>query len=620
MGQGDPDIQINIKTTGASQAQKDIDNVKKSLTSVYKEAGGGLNGLRAAGKQVADSYKEAGGGIKGVITALGGAGPAAAAAGGLAAALGLAAKALHEFAGAQSRVFAMDAALAQHGELTEKVREKLQNLAGTMEDLTGVADDEWYAAITRLISFGAKPEEIDKHIKAVEDLAGIYNGDVRQAAEAASKALGGNFEQFQRLGVLIPQVGSNGQKLVAVYRQLSEIGGGQLKAQNEGLEGSLKKLYNEFNNLLEAGGKLAVRLGLVEKIQVLTTAADYWANAFGGVIEKSKSLNNVLQRTKPSVEDSAKATKAYADELAKVEKLSDDITASLNHQAEAQRKLTEHQNKMIDARLQTEIAKVNADVKAGVISPKTGEMRKAALTERADSQKFENEKALNAKERELAEEEVRNRQARIRVAEDAVNKARAEDIDQQALDKEFTERFKPRKKSILSMEETIRENGETPALKSALGRMRDDLENDVAEFNKQYPRRSDTGQNLLAAQANLTRVREENAPVIEAARQRVGDLGDDRREAAELHAEQKRASLVRDYSEAGVHYSQLGPELSKSTASVDQFTGKAIGVIQRQSSVMERAADTIENQNRRLDALERRFDVLSQQSANLRNR
>ena len=133
--------------------------------------------------------------------------------GALAALVKVVSKAVKEFAEAESQVAGLDAALAQHGLLTNELRERYQALAGELQKTTAIADDQWIGVLQRLTQFGSKPETIGIDVEAVKNLAGLLEGDVVRAAEMYSKALAGQYEAFGRLGIRIGETGSQTEKL-----------------------------------------------------------------------------------------------------------------------------------------------------------------------------------------------------------------------------------------------------------------------------------------------------------------------------------------------------------------------------------------------------------------------
>lgn len=171
-------------------------------------------------------------GVGRVMSALNGAtGAASLAFLGFSATLTAAVKSLQEFAAAQRNVAALDAVLAQNGQLTDEYRERLQELAGQLQRTTAIADDQWVAVLTKLTQFGANPGNIERYAAAVKNLAGIV-GDVDTAATLVSRALQGNFEMFSRYGISVGEAGSQTEKLDNLMRQLAQRGGGVCGAMN----------------------------------------------------------------------------------------------------------------------------------------------------------------------------------------------------------------------------------------------------------------------------------------------------------------------------------------------------------------------------------------------------
>jgi hypothetical protein len=141
-----------------------------------------------------DAYKEAGGGLAGLragVGSFGAAGAASLAAG--AAAAALAAKSLHEYAAAQERVASLDAALAQRGQLNDAYRKTLHDLAQQQEELTSIDSTTWFSALSTLTQSGAGPENIQKLVEATKNYAGIMGGDLQSGATSTRSREWGSF-------------------------------------------------------------------------------------------------------------------------------------------------------------------------------------------------------------------------------------------------------------------------------------------------------------------------------------------------------------------------------------------------------------------------------------------
>lgn len=297
----------DLKDAAAAQAA-----VKALHAEASKPVRGGLAGLGEGLRDMKAAFQGAGGGLDGMINAM--------AAGGAKMALGLSATAtaamvakhsISEFAAAQERVAKLDAALAQNGLLTEELRVRYQELAGQLQQTTGIADDEWVGVLTRLTQFGAKPESIGMDVEAVKNLAGLMGGDLSAAANAYSRALQGNFEMFRRYGIEVADAGTQTQKLAQLQEQAAQRGGGQLEAANQTISGQWRAMKNNANDLFEALGRLGAGTGVLQGgTSALSTAFKFWADTLGGTVPKVDGLKNSLAGAARSEADAAKAAEA----------------------------------------------------------------------------------------------------------------------------------------------------------------------------------------------------------------------------------------------------------------------------------------------------------------------
>ena len=205
-------------------------------------------------------------------------------------AFSLAGQSIRAFAASEVEMAKLDAALANSGQLTDAYREKLSKLASARSGKTGIDDEKYVGALTTLTKFGADQGNIQKYLAAVENLAGFMGGDLEQAAFIFGKAMQGSTEMLGRYGITVDKAKSQSEQLADIMRQLEARGGGQLEAMADGVQGSINKMANAWENMLESLGSLAEKSGLAkflnwsaEKIQV---AADFYG---GGQGSKSKN-------------------------------------------------------------------------------------------------------------------------------------------------------------------------------------------------------------------------------------------------------------------------------------------------------------------------------------------
>lgn len=235
--------------------------------------------------------------------------------------------AVDEFASFEQNVTTLDAALARNGQLTSQYREQLQQLAGELETTTNVADEQWLAVLTRLVQFGSTPESIGMDVDAVKNLAGIV-GDVSTAAQLYSRALQGNFDMFGRYGIKVDEAATQTDKLAKLQQKLAEIGGGQLEARTNSLNGTFGKLNVQWGNTLQGMGAVIDKTMVLRGVLGLVTdALDYWNDFLPETVDKVSGLTNAaegaaeafsdLENTDPfkKTKDSATAAKTEVDKL-----------------------------------------------------------------------------------------------------------------------------------------------------------------------------------------------------------------------------------------------------------------------------------------------------------------
>jgi hypothetical protein len=329
MGQNDPDIQIEIKTTGAAQAKKEVQDLAKEakgLGEAYKSAGGGLKGLTETGKEAAQIFNKAGGGMSGLGAVISSAGAAIIGVmGGVAGAVAFATKAIHEFAGGEEVFTKVEQALANQGRLTEAYSRKLKQLASDMQEATAIADEKWLAVLEQLTKHGAAPENIVEYTDAVKNLAGLMGGDVEDAARVFTRAMHGNFEMLHRLGIEVKDNVSQHEKLIDVQKQLAEMGGGILEARLKTVNGSFATLSLTVSDFFKAvggvisqeplfhtalGGLIGMTRTLIKAFPEAAINADLFKN-------KMPSVKAAVDDAVPSLRDAGSAIqdigKDYAD-------------------------------------------------------------------------------------------------------------------------------------------------------------------------------------------------------------------------------------------------------------------------------------------------------------------
>lgn len=291
-------------------------------------------------------------------------------------------KSIGEFAETQEAVTSLDAALAQHGNLTEEVRQKYQSLAGEMQTTTAIADEEWIKVLATLTKFGATPEGIEGAAAAVKNLAGFMGGDLTSAATMVGKALQGKFETLTRLGLKVDDTKTKSENLQSIFEQLAQRGGGQLEARANTLSGQFAGLRVATGDVFEGIGNL------IDRTHVLTMATEIVTGVMKGftiLLPETVAQNDALRNK----------SAAAAVELKKQA----EAQAALAAATEAAVKALEAENKAIDrqrqlnqtvgdARTQEQLALIDLAEHSGEISSEEANLRRSKVRSSAEVNKL----------------------------------------------------------------------------------------------------------------------------------------------------------------------------------------------------------------------------------------
>lgn len=312
------------------------------------------------------------GAIPGASAALGALGTAA---GAIGVAMAGAAKAIHEFAQTEREVASLDAALAQFGQHTEEYRQRLQALAGELQEATAIADDQWLGVLTRLVQFGARPETIGMDVEAVKNLAGVV-GDIESATSLYTKALQGNFDALGRYGIKV-------REIEELQRVAAERGGGQLEARARTLSGLYDRLANSTSDFFEALGQGIARTGIGQV--VLGSLSDVMA----GLATRFASAYESLQTYNRSSSEATQALAAYRAEAQQVVALTDEHVRVLQAESDLLSKKQSILDQLSDKESAMRIALVDLDAASGRISPQQAASARAGIRYESARDKIE---------------------------------------------------------------------------------------------------------------------------------------------------------------------------------------------------------------------------------------
>jgi len=396
--------QIALAVSGGkdiSALQMKLARVQGTMAASGAGGGGGLRtGIVQATQRAAMNLPGVGG--AGLTVASAG-GPAAIAAyTAVAAAVGLAAKALADFAEKQVAVADLDQVLQNQGQLTDEYREKLQGLANTMEEATNIADDQWLGALTKLTQEGANAGNIDALTEATKNFSAITGGDAVSSAESLGRAMKGQFTAFTRMGIVIDKTATQTQKMDSLMQQLAQRGGGILENRTKTLSGEFATLKTATGNFTEGLGNLINRGDGANRILAgLSTALKFWGDLLPQTIAKTVEYGNALPPVSLSVAELEESTRQAAEESKRFTEANTASVAALNAEIAAIDKKRQRLDSVTDATTALKLAQIDAAEAAGTKTGSQAGVERAQVRAEAEKEKAAREVAAIA-ERESA--------------------------------------------------------------------------------------------------------------------------------------------------------------------------------------------------------------------------
>ncbi len=357
--------------TGARQAEKELAGVKDKAGGVQ----GKLREAEQAGQEFSDSTV---GGLGRLMPKLA---AGAAAVGAITFALREAGKALRAFSQQELSETDLDSALAVTGQLTERYRLQLQDLASEYQALTAIGDDAWLSSMAMLTRFGASAANIEDVAEAVKNLAGLLQGNLSAATMLIQRALEGQFEMFTRYGIQFQKTGDQAKDLANLFQLLAEKGGGLMEARAKTLTGMFTNLGNSLGDVREAMGRVISNTGAAQAAMGgLTKILRNVEAAIDPVHKVVEGLTLQLPDLSREARDAALGLKEIEEvDLSKVAQNAEQLAKSLQESASAAADVLSRADELADAQLALETAKIEEAVAHGAISEEEGKRRKLAL-------------------------------------------------------------------------------------------------------------------------------------------------------------------------------------------------------------------------------------------------
>jgi hypothetical protein len=411
------DIVLNIleRRTGNAlrDATADTARLRREAAALNREGAFPRlgNHLDAVGRQVPAFAR-----LRSTITALA-SGPVlalTAGIGGLAAAIGVAAKSIREFAAAEQVFDRLDAALLSQGRLTNDFRRQIHELAGELQTLTGVAGTEWLGVLQRLIQFGSNPETIGLDANVVKNLAGLV-GDLTTATNLYTRALEGDFNALRRYGIQIDATATQQERMASLVRQ-SARGAGILEANTLGAAGAVQRLRNSTGDLLtNLGGLVTSYIATQSQIRGFTGALDAINDFLPDVTDRTSKFteeqNDLNLALREAAEAADEAREKYEDlaelGMSAVEKATRELDAATQDGLAAQQQNIALLNEQTRATRELEIARIRLREVTGEITPEQAQAEIGMVNTRTDRE-------LRERRTQGISGEIETRQAAIR--------------------------------------------------------------------------------------------------------------------------------------------------------------------------------------------------------------
>ena len=377
--------------------------IADAATSAGKAADGGLAQLKGSLSEIASAVPGVSSGMSalGTISEAVAAGPLAAFSVGVGivtSALGAAGKALDAFEGKQDRVARLDAALAAQGELTSTYRQQLQQLAGEYGRATGQGG-LWLEVLTKLSQHGADSENIRRYAEDVKNLSGLLGGDSVRAGQIYGRVIEGNTSLLRRFGLEIDRTKSLTEQLDDISLQLAQRGGGQLAATTNTLSGQFHQLSGAIGGLWSGFGNLLSQSGVVQwSLSALTSAVRALGSVFPSTVAEVDGFKNKLPGTKALVDDLADgmdeagdSANAAAGGIGRAGEAAAKTKDQFEQATEAAKKLREQQDRFADAKIQQDLARIDAAEQGGQITKADANLRRANVRAQGEQAKYDRE-------------------------------------------------------------------------------------------------------------------------------------------------------------------------------------------------------------------------------------
>jgi hypothetical protein len=158
----------------------------------------------------------------------------------------------------------MSTAMKNQGDYSKAALSDMEDYASEIQNTTTVADDAALKMMANLKTYGMLNDEVKEAAKVAIDFASAKREEgmtVEAASELIGKAYMGQTERLKRYGIVVDQTKSRAEQFNEVMKQLKDRFGGAAAAEMDTYEGKLKNVNNQFGDMKEKIGQVALAFG-----------------------------------------------------------------------------------------------------------------------------------------------------------------------------------------------------------------------------------------------------------------------------------------------------------------------------------------------------------------------
>ena len=226
---------------------------------------------------------------------------------------------------------------------------ELLDFASAQQQVTIYGDEETITAMSLIGAYTDNEDAIKKLTKASMDLASAKGMDLRTATDLVAKSVFSSTNALSRYGVTIEGAVGSTERLEDATNSLSQMYGGQARAEAETTTGSIKQMWNAMGDTAESiGSLLAPAVILISKeLKGASEGAGEFATEMKNIIDTGNALGIIADNSKESFEKQLIANENIVKELQRQQ-----ISGrSLTHEQKDQLMFAQHMLKVLQNKI-----------------------------------------------------------------------------------------------------------------------------------------------------------------------------------------------------------------------------------------------------------------------------